>query len=88
MLKLAISYVGNGVHEMPILESVSSRTIAGVARGVISEYLQAANDCGDTVLATLLRSEAYQAREILRAAGVDVESERADTEREEVRHAN
>jgi len=78
MLKLAISYVGNGVQEMPILESVNSRTIARAAREVVAEYLEGAAQCGDAVLAILLRSEARQAREILRAAGIDLEHQGAE----------
>jgi len=80
MLKLAISYVDEGGREMPLLESLSRRCIAGTARNLVQEYLAGASECEDPVLATLLRTEAYQAREVLRVAGVDIEYETRDGE--------
>ena len=73
MLKMAISYVDEGGHEMPLLESVDRRYVAGAARSLVQEYLAGASECEDPVLATLLRLEAHQAREVLRVAGIDLE---------------
>lgn len=75
MLKVSIAYLGEGNRSMPLIESLDQETIRVTANRILREYAQGALDCRDGVLATLLREERRQAISVLRAAGIDLQSE-------------
>jgi hypothetical protein len=78
MLTLRIVYRSASGRQTPIIESLSEFAIAESARRVLREYEAAASACPEEVLATLIRSEANQAKQILCAAGLALGEEAPD----------
>lgn len=70
MLKTRILYALDGGPETAILESPDLELAASVAEQIVWQYLQAAEQTDDKVLATLIQQEAMSAIHTLEAAGL------------------
>ena len=73
MLTVRVLYTDAHGREMSVIESRSDVAVRDAAEGMFKEYADAARACPDRVIATLIDTEAFQATELIRAAGLAIE---------------